>query len=332
MQPLTTKSWADEATLAETPGKLEVDDDWVRGTLRLTASGVSFVPLEGGQPRQIPIGTLLRVVTHDRRRRWKKARPCVELWAATGTKATFDCRDDRRRKAFSRAAQKALEDHATGFKPSDAGIGGLARRRRRRRRRHEGLAEDTREDLKALAARAGEVVSVLKRYGNASAASAFCVADAEAATVDTSDARQLAASAARVAERLLERRPTCSLADLWCAYNRARGVSLVSPDDLADACARYLAVGAPRRLEDAPVAMRTLRSGVRVIYNAGDDVPGRVAAAVPPTGASAPAVARALRVPAALGLEHCLDAEAAGRLCRDAGPAGLAFFPNRFLA
>ena len=149
---------------------------------------------------------------------------------------------------------------------------------------------------------------------------------------DTSDARQLAASAARVAERLLERRPTCSLADLWCAYNRARGVSLVSPDDLADACARYLAVDAPRRLEDAPVAMRTLRSGVRVIYNAGDDVPGRVAAAVPAAGASAPAVARALRVPAALGLEHCLDAEAAGRLCRDAGPAGLAFFPNRFLA
>ena len=87
--------------------KLEVDDDWVRGTLRLTASGVSYVPLEGGQPRQIPIGTLLRVVTHDRRRRWKKARPCVELWAATGTKATFDCRDDRRRKAFACAAEKA---------------------------------------------------------------------------------------------------------------------------------------------------------------------------------------------------------------------------------
>ena len=107
MQPITTQSWAAEATLAETPGKLEVDDDWVRGTLRLTASGVSFVPLEGGPPRQIPIGTLLRVVTHDRRRRWKKARPCVELWAATGTKATFDCRDDRRRKAFASAAQKA---------------------------------------------------------------------------------------------------------------------------------------------------------------------------------------------------------------------------------
>ena len=82
MQPITTQSWADEATLAETPGKLEVDDDWVRGTLRLTASGVSYAPLEGGQPRQIPIGSLLRVVTHDRRRRWKKARPCVELWAA----------------------------------------------------------------------------------------------------------------------------------------------------------------------------------------------------------------------------------------------------------
>ena len=231
MEPITTQSWADEATLAETPGKLEVDDDWVRGTLRLSASGVSYAPLEGGQQRQIPIGTLLRVVTHDRRRRWKHARPCVELWAATGTKATFDCRDDRRRKAFAHAAQKAIEDHATGFKPSDAGIGGLARRRRRRRRRHEGLAEDTRADLKALAARAGEVVSVLKRYGDASAASAFCVADAEAATVDTSDARQLAASAARVAERLLERRPTCSLADLWCAYNRCLLYTSPSPRD-----------------------------------------------------------------------------------------------------
>ena len=173
MEPITTQSWAAEATLAETPGKLEVDDDWVRGTLRLTASGVSYAPLEGGQPRQIPIGTLLRVVAHDRRRRWKRPRPCVELWAANGTKATFDCRDDRRRRAFASAAEKAVADHATGFKPSDAGIGGLARRRRRRRKRHEGLAEDTRADLKALAARAGEVVSVRKRYGDASESSAF---------------------------------------------------------------------------------------------------------------------------------------------------------------
>ena len=124
MQPITTQSWADEATLAETPGKLEVDDDWVRGTLRLTASGVCYVPIDRGQQRQIPIGTLLRVARTHWRRRWKRPRPCVELWAANGTKATFDCRDDRRRKAFARAAQKAIEDHATGLKPSDAGIGG----------------------------------------------------------------------------------------------------------------------------------------------------------------------------------------------------------------
>jgi len=156
------------------------------------------------------------------------------------------------------------------------------------------------------------------------------VADAETASADTSDARQLAASAAKVAVRLLERRPTCSLADLWCAYNRARGVALVSPDDLAGACATYLAVESPKRL-NAPVAIRTLRSGVRIVYLVGDDVQQRVVDAVSIAGASAPAVARALKVPAALGLEHCLDAEAAGLLCRDAGPAGLAFFPNRFL-
>ena len=328
MEPVA-HDWAAEATIAETPGKLEIDDDWVRGTLRLTASGVSYT---NDQPaRAMPLATLLRVQPHDRRRRWKSARPCVELWASNGKKSVFDCRDDGRRRAFAHAAQTLIAQRATAFKPSDAGIGGLARRRRLRRRRHEGLAEDTREDLKALAARAGEVVSILKRYGDASTSQQFCVADAETASADTSDARQLAASAAKVAVRLLERRPTCSLADLWCAYNRARGVALVSPNDLAGACATYLAVESPKRL-NAPVAIRTLRSGVRIVYLAGDDVQQRVVDAVSIAGASAPAVARALKVPAALGLEHCLDAEAAGLLCRDAGPAGLAFFPNRFLA
>ena len=138
--------------------------------------------------------------------------------------------------------------------------------------------------------------------------------------MDTSDARQLAASAARVAAAL-ERRPTCSrrtcgaritargrraLCRPTTRRTRARGTSL------ADALAA---------LDDAPVAMRTLRSGVRIIYNAGDDVPRRVAAAAPATGASAPAGrARARR--ARWARDHRLDAEAAGRLCRDAGPAG----------
>ena len=117
------------------------------------------------------------------------------------------------------------------------------------------------------------------------------------------------------------------------AYNRARGAAgLCSPEDLAGAASRYLDVASPKRLKDAPVVLRVFRSGVRVLCLSDEDVVERVSSAVPPAGADALAVARALHVPAALGLEHLLDAEDAGAVCRDKGPAGLAFFPNEFLS
>ena len=105
----------EEATLAETPCKREIDGHFPseqRGTLRLTASEVTHVHLEGKQ-QHYPIGTVLRVEKHDRRRRWKKARPCVELLLANGQKLTFACRNDTKRQAFVAAAQKAIADHAT---------------------------------------------------------------------------------------------------------------------------------------------------------------------------------------------------------------------------
>ena len=107
----------EEATLAETPCKLEVDGQFpteLRGTLRLSASFVTHVLLEGKQ-RRYPIGTVLHVEKHDRRRFWKKARPCVELLLANGQKLTFACRNDSTRRAFAAAAEKAIADHATAL-------------------------------------------------------------------------------------------------------------------------------------------------------------------------------------------------------------------------
>ena len=109
----------EEATLAETPCKREIDGHFPseqRGTLRLSASGVTHALLEGKQ-EHYPIGTLLRVEKHDRRRRrlWKKARPCVELLFTNGQKLTFSCRNDSTREAFAAAAEKAIDDHATAL-------------------------------------------------------------------------------------------------------------------------------------------------------------------------------------------------------------------------
>ena len=73
------------------------------------------------------------------------------------------------------------------------------------------------------------------------------------------------------------------------------------------------------------------RPQVKVISRAEDDARGHVAGLVAARGrASALDVAASLKVPAALALEHLLDAEDFGSVCRDKGPAGLTFFPNEF--
>ncbi|KAH8043403.1 hypothetical protein JL722_15235 [Aureococcus anophagefferens] len=95
----TLARWAAEPALYETPGKLETaNDDWQRGVLRLSASGVVFCD-DGRAARGMALDSVVRVTVGERKRFLKKARLTVELQGAAGTCA-FDARDAFRRDAL----------------------------------------------------------------------------------------------------------------------------------------------------------------------------------------------------------------------------------------
>mmetsp|Transcript_15225 Transcript_15225/g.45951 ORF Transcript_15225/g.45951 Transcript_15225/m.45951 type:complete len:422 (+) Transcript_15225:178-1443(+) len=143
-------------------------------------------------------------------------------------------------------------------------------------------------------------------------------------------ARELAAFLATPMERA---GGLLTLPDVYCLFNRARGLELVSPDDLLQAVKQLPAVGAPFELREFSDGVRVLQSlshstqqvcaRIGKLVGGGGDGPG--------PAVSAASVAAALQVPVAVAARHLQTAEEAGTLCRDeGGPEGLRFYRNFF--
>ena len=119
-----------------------------------------------------------------------------------------------------------------------------------------------------------------------------------------------------------------ALADLYSLWNRARGIELVSPEDLL-AAARLL------RPLGLGMSLRTFEGSKLAVVQAdshGDDAMGARLAGMAREQGSLDAfqVARALGIPPALAREHLRIAELRGSLCRDEHMEMLSFYPNRF--
>ncbi|KAH8044527.1 hypothetical protein JL722_14647 [Aureococcus anophagefferens] len=210
----TLARWAAEPALYETPGKLETaNDDWQRGVLRLSASGVVFCD-DGRAARGMALDSVVRVTVGERKRFLKKARLTVELQGAAGTCA-FDARDAFRRDAFAKAC---------------------------------------------------------------GALGAMRVADDDAAAVDAGDGKLLADAARVRLKTPRRRRERDAHGPLVPLQPRAGASGLVSPEDFADACGRYLDRRSPDFSRDAPATLRVFRSGVKVVALADDDTRARVVA------------------------------------------------------
>lgn len=61
-------------------------------------------------------------------------------------------------------------------------------------------------------------------------------------------------------KRVLLRSGFASLPDLYCAYNRARGTDLISPEDLMQACRLMQALSLPFRLKEFPSGVKVLEA------------------------------------------------------------------------
>lgn len=118
------------------------------------------------------------------------------------------------------------------------------------------------------------------------------------------------------------------LTDAYCMLNRARGLELLSPEDLMNACGMFESM----RL---PVRMKTYESGVSVIQlesHSEDKMVSQTISLIEDSESmSAQQLANLLQISVFLAKERLLMGEKMGKLCRDESIQGLRFYTNKFL-
>lgn len=116
-----------------------------------------------------------------------------------------------------------------------------------------------------------------------------------------------------------------SLADVYCRVNRARGLELLSPEDLLQAC----------RLMNGPIKMRTFPSGAIVLQldSHNDDLISSDTLELTKNSKSLTVeeLAKKRNISLLLAKERLLAAERLGLICRDESLCGLCFYPNFLL-
>ncbi|KAI5645154.1 EAP30/Vps36 family domain-containing protein [Phthorimaea operculella] len=127
---------------------------------------------------------------------------------------------------------------------------------------------------------------------------------------------------------LLECGGIMSLADVWCRVNRARGLELVSPEDLLNACKLLQTI-------DAPMALRKFPSGACVLQlntQRDEEIAKATLELIDQNGFLTPlTLSQLANVSILLARERLFTTENLGLACRDESIEGLAFYPNLFL-
>ncbi|OAD67688.1 hypothetical protein PHYBLDRAFT_80409 [Phycomyces blakesleeanus NRRL 1555(-)] len=118
-----------------------------------------------------------------------------------------------------------------------------------------------------------------------------------------------------------------SLADVYCIFNRARGVALVSPEDLYKASTQFESLQLPFRLKKFPSGLLVVQS----VAMDDDQAASRILSHVKNHGhLTALQLAEIEHWALAVASEQLLMTEQKGLLCRDEGPVGLTFYENLF--
>ena len=143
--------------------------------------------------------------------------------------------------------------------------------------------------------------------------------------------RQLAKEVYQILEKpLQDNGGMMTLTDAFCRVNRARGMALLSPEDLLNACKTF---------DNLPIRLHTFeKTQVTVLQLTSaqvgsEETLAKTEGAVSQSdeGITAEEFARALGLALVIAKERLLAAESAGRICRDDTVEGLRFFPNLLL-
>ncbi|KAI4462383.1 vacuolar protein-sorting-associated protein 36 [Holotrichia oblita] len=119
-----------------------------------------------------------------------------------------------------------------------------------------------------------------------------------------------------------------ALTDVFCRVNRARGLELLSPEDLLNAC----------RVMDSlnlPLKLHHFDSGVKVLQLQtldDENVATTTSELIEDKGSLTPEeLAQLLNISVLLSRQRLLVTESCGKCCRDESIEGLRFYPNLFL-
>ncbi|KAL4714403.1 hypothetical protein ACJJTC_017698 [Scirpophaga incertulas] len=119
-----------------------------------------------------------------------------------------------------------------------------------------------------------------------------------------------------------------SLADVWCRVNRARGLELISPEDLMNACKLLPNVQAEMFLRKLPSGAWVLQSNT----HSDDEMAKKVLKLLEEHKVLTPMkMSQVAPSSILLASERLLITENMGLVCRDESIEGLAFYPNLFL-
>ncbi|KAL2918256.1 Vacuolar protein-sorting-associated protein 36 [Polyrhizophydium stewartii] len=150
-------------------------------------------------------------------------------------------------------------------------------------------------------------------------------------------AQELARQLADFLDRMLKARQgdMVPLTDLYCLFNRARGVALVSPEDIYRSASEFERLRLPFRLRKFDSGLLVVQSDILLfsISHSDDAVAAHILEALADvqTGLTAVALAKRDGISVLLATEQLLMTERSGLTCRDDTVEGLFFYPNRFV-
>lgn len=140
-------------------------------------------------------------------------------------------------------------------------------------------------------------------------------------------ARQIASIVKPVVER--SKQDQLTLSDAYCCFNRARGMDLISPDDIKNACERL------QNIPELQLKLVQYKSGLLVIQSQtceNLEISEKTINLVDQAGCLTPLqLASRLSISVQLARQRLCEAELEGKLCRDESIEGLKFYPNKFL-
>lgn len=140
-------------------------------------------------------------------------------------------------------------------------------------------------------------------------------------------ARQIAPIARKTME--YKKQDQLTLSDVYCCFNRACSMNLVSPDDILQACRQMV------NIPESELKLVQYKSGLLVVQKQScdnQDIIDKTAELVEQSGCLTPLqLSSRQMISVQLARQRLDEAESIGRLCRDESLEGLKYYPNKFL-